>query len=412
MIKKLNFITATLLASSLLFTSCGFSDNNEPSNDNQDSQSNLSEIPFSYALSLITPKAYSDPSSIPLPKGSIISLIVPTSSTPYWDSLKQGAIDAIDALNQELKYTGKDKIILSLNSAGSVDEQINILDSELSRYPSVIAISAIDETAFGMQFDQALENGIPIVVSDSTSTSNIVSASIYDHNDAITQSLLNRIFENNSTDSDIFGFLIFASDLSSSKNISRLNSIQEYVSTSSDTDLETVIINLDDLEHYKRELYLQNDSNFTNKDASDDDEDFINEDISVDNDLYFKDIELDYSDSEVIDYVLNKYSHLTSAISLSNTSCISLINELDKLDFDYTDFTIYSYDSDSEIIEHLENNKVNSIVITNPYGTGYATIIAAARAAIDLGNEAYIHPGHTLVDLSNYSNYDIQEIIY
>ena len=44
---------------------------------------------------------------------------------------------------------------------------VNILDEELARYPDVIAVSSIDESASEVQFDLATANGIPIVAFDS-----------------------------------------------------------------------------------------------------------------------------------------------------------------------------------------------------------------------------------------------------
>ena len=43
-----------------------------------------------------------------------------------------------------------------------MDEQVNILDEELSRYPAALAISIADAKACEVQFDQAGWNGTPI----------------------------------------------------------------------------------------------------------------------------------------------------------------------------------------------------------------------------------------------------------
>ncbi len=51
----------------------------------------------------------------------------------------------------------------------NVDEQVNILDEELSRYPAALAISIADAKACEVQFDQAGWNGTPIVTFDSSS---------------------------------------------------------------------------------------------------------------------------------------------------------------------------------------------------------------------------------------------------
>src|SRR5699024_10549091 len=53
--------------------------------------------------------------------------------------------------------------------AGNVDEQVNILDEELARYPAAVAIAIIDSKSCGVQFDLASENNIPVVTFDSAS---------------------------------------------------------------------------------------------------------------------------------------------------------------------------------------------------------------------------------------------------
>ena len=43
-----------------------------------------------------------------------------------------------------------------------MDEQVNILDEELARYPVAVGISVVDATACEVQFDLAAENDIPV----------------------------------------------------------------------------------------------------------------------------------------------------------------------------------------------------------------------------------------------------------
>ena len=53
----------------------------------------------------------------------------------------------MDELNEALGYSGKDKIKVTYNAPsheGDVDEQINILDEELDRYPIAVGIAVID----------------------------------------------------------------------------------------------------------------------------------------------------------------------------------------------------------------------------------------------------------------------------
>ena len=67
-------------------------------------------------------------------------------------------------------YKGEDKVkVVYSGPAGNedVDQQVNILDEELSRNPSAIGISIIDADMSEVQFDLVADNEIPIVMFDS-----------------------------------------------------------------------------------------------------------------------------------------------------------------------------------------------------------------------------------------------------
>lgn len=128
------------------------------------------EPEYQSSLNPITPSAYRDVRGLKLEKGSYISIIGKSEATAFWKSVRSGVVQAAEDLNKELGYTGNDKIKVTYNGPAKsedIDEQVNILDEELSRYPDVIGIASIDEDACTVQFDLATENGIPIIALDS-----------------------------------------------------------------------------------------------------------------------------------------------------------------------------------------------------------------------------------------------------
>ena len=128
------------------------------------------EPEYQSSLNPITPSAYRDVRGLKLEKGSYISIIGKSEATAFWKSVRSGVVQAAEDLNKELDYTGNDKIKVTYNGPAKsedIDEQVNILDEELSRYPDVIGIASIDEDACTVQFDLATENGIPIIALDS-----------------------------------------------------------------------------------------------------------------------------------------------------------------------------------------------------------------------------------------------------
>lgn len=48
----------------------------------------------------------------------------------------------------------------------------------------------------------------------------------------------------------------------------------------------------------------------------------------------------------------------------------------------------------------------------NPFGMGYATVVAAARAALEIGNEATVDTGYVWVDKENMDDPDVKGMLY
>ena len=112
--------------------------------------------------------------------------------------VKKGAEQAGKDINEQLGYKGKKavKVVYSGPSdKDNVDEQVNILDEELSRYPAALAISIADAKACEVQFDQAGWNGTPIVTFDSSSDYPGISAFVSTDNSASATEAANRLAE-------------------------------------------------------------------------------------------------------------------------------------------------------------------------------------------------------------------------
>lgn len=94
----------------------------------------------------------------------------------------------MEDINSALGYTGDDRVTLNYSAPEAeddVDDQVNILDEELDRYPAALGIAAVDAAACEVQFDLAAENSIPIVAFDSgTNYQNIVSMIETDNQEA------------------------------------------------------------------------------------------------------------------------------------------------------------------------------------------------------------------------------------
>jgi ribose transport system substrate-binding protein len=52
------------------------------------------------------------------------------------------------------------------------------------------------------------------------------------------------------------------------------------------------------------------------------------------------------------------------------------------------------------------------LVVQNPYGMGYAAIVAEARCVLEIGNEAEIDTGYIWVDEENLDSKEVQRMLY
>ena len=52
---------------------------------------------------------------------------------------------------------------------------------------------------------------------------------------------------------------------------------------------------------------------------------------------------------------------------------------------------VIGFDANDDEIQDLKDGKVNGLIVQNPFGMGYATVVAAARASLNMGNEAVVN---------------------
>lgn len=380
------YIVKSTLLITLIFTGCGTT--TESVYGDNTIAPELAEVTiYDTYLDLITPKAYNDTSGLELEAGSVISIIAPNKSTDYWNSFKSGTEKAIEDINLDLGYSGKNSITLSYNTpsnSGDVEDMINILDSELSRYPAAIAIGITDPYAYGMQFDQALDNGIPIVGFESESYSATLSATVATDYAATATELFSKM-------SELIGdqdgkVLILAPEVSSdasSKKIETLGDNFENVDNLTLVD----IFDLTSLTTIKMEML--SDRTWVHNNLSGDDNTIAS---NPNHDLY-DDLLKKIDNSSVLTYTLNNTEEINGFITLDEECNTLLADTLSTSNSNYDDLSILTFTNSEQALSLLDDGILDGLMITNPYGMGYATVVATIRAALDMGNEALINPG-------------------
>ena len=391
--KKFFLKTAIILCLSFLLCACADDSKNNEANpdDLTDTQKNTETSEESKLLA-ITPTAYSHITGLNLAPGSSISIIGRYADDSFWSQVEAGANYAVDSLNESLGYTGNDKIKLTYsapNNRDDVNEQINILDEELARYPIAIGIAAIDTSACTLQFDLASENSIPIITVDSGSDYHRVATHIATDNIEAASTAASKLAYGIGETGEV---AVFVQDSSSMTAKERENGFVDKITNNFPNVSIVNIYHLDELGAMAETV-----ANDLNEVTVANGGDAL---IHPDN----------VTQEDVVEWVLTKNPNLKGiyATNLDTTQLVAdVVTALER-----TDLNIIGFDGGSEQLELLENDVIDGLILQNPFGMGYATVIAAARVALDLGNESYVNTGYVWVTKDNLSETAISNMLY
>ena len=397
-------------------------------------------------LDAIKSSAYASVDNLDLEPGTYISVIGRASSTPYWNQVKAGVEQAATDLNTALGYSGNDKVKVLYSAPDendNIDQQVNILDEELARYPDVIAISSVDASACSVQFDLAIENGIPIVAFDSgNSYQNIQSTCKTNNIEAATTGTKN-FCEKIGDSGEI---LLLVHDTVSDTAKEREAGIKNELAANHPNVTVTETIYLDQLKMLKKQIVAEQvgvtpeelaaaeagekkeettgtgDASETIADAASNaasssaDESANETAQEMDNELSEKmqqvnDGAAKMSDEDAIQYYMEKHPDLKGCIATNETVTQLAIKTMDQLDAE-KHITLVGFDAGKEQVNALKDGKVDGLIVQNPFGMGYATVVAAARTVLEIGNEAEVNTGYVWVTADNMNDDTITPFLY
>ena len=292
--------------------------------------------------------------------GTRIAVVVKNTKTGFWKNVKKGMDDAVEDLNEKMGYKGEDKIKLSFEGPGNetdVESQINIIDAVLSENPSILCLAAIDMESCQPQVEEATLNGIPVVVLDSGVQSEQVNAICATDNYAAGTEAAKKMAEALGEKGQV--------------------AIMAHVETS-ESSQKRVAGFTDEMKNHP-EIEIVNIS-------------YENEETSM---------------SELAEAVLKLYPEVkgyycTNEIATNNV--LDIVNTSDK------EVKVIGFDSGEKQIKAVKDGVELGMFAQNPYGMGYATIVAGVRADQGLENDAFINTGYqwidsTSIELPEYKNY-------
>lgn len=349
-------------------------------------------------LNVVKPSAYSNVRGLNLEPGTTISLIGKGKTSAYWSEVKKGAEKAIEDINAMLGYKGDNKVKLTYSAPKTeldVDDQVNILDEELARYPSALGIAAVDASACEVQFDLAVENGIPVVAFDSgTDYRNIVAMVDTDNMEAASIAA-NRLCDSIGDSGEVV-LLVHDSNSTSAKQ--REEGFLKALAAKKVDVKVSKIYRMDELEAMQKEI-----ADARKPEGSEESDDQEGTEST-------ENIGADITQEEVVKYILEKYPAVKGIYATNETATKLAVKVLEELG--RTDVKIVSFDGGEDQLKLLEEGKVAGLIVQNPYGIGYATVVACARAVLGQGNEANVNTGYTLVTKDNMNDDVVKRMMY
>lgn len=350
-------------------------------------------------LDAIKPSAYNNADGLSLEKGAYISVIGKADGKPFWNEVKKGAETAAKDINKALGYEGGDKVKVTYNGpseAENVDEQVNILDEELARYPVAVAIAIADEKACEVQFDLAAENNIPVVAFDSGSDYKGLMAMVSTNNEESAAETARHLADAAGGEGE---FVIFSHDSKSKTAVVREQMFAETIKNEYPNASVAGIYRLDEMkavisDEVNKGIYRLDGTEPAQEELSDE-EKIKEEDVTREN---------------IIDYVLKKHPNVKGCYGTNGETVVSILDGLNR--FEMEGVLAAGYDADEEEIEAVKEGKITGVMLQNPFGMGYASVIAASRAALGLANEANIDTGYVWVTKENVEDEEIRKMLY
>ena len=118
----------------------------------------------------------------------------------------------------------------------------------------------------------------------------------------------------------------------------------------------------------------------------------------------------DVSQEDVITYILEQNPDL-KGIYTTNLDTTQLLADVMK-ESEMDEIVFVGFDGGEKQLELLNDEVVDGLILQNPYGMGYATVVAAARTILGLGNEAFVDSGYQWVTKLNMNESVIEKFLY
>lgn len=386
MIKRWLSVTAVAMAAVMMVCACAKEETNTTFTGEK-----TKEPEYQGNLNAISPAAYSKVGGLELEPGTYISIIGKEDTTSYWKQVRAGVAQAAEDLNTALGYKGGDKIKVTYNAPSKsedIDEQVNILDEELSRYPDAIGIASIDADACSVQFDLATANGIPIIALDSGNVYQGIQCTVKTDNYDAARTGAYKLADSIENQGQV---ILLVHDSKSETAMERAKSFTNEIKTNHPSISIVETVYCDKLDDLKKEIVDEQSPEMPDEEK--------------------KSTVEKMTDAEVMQYYLEKYPDLKGMFGTNALSTGFGLEALQKAE-KAGKVVLMGFDTGEEQMAALKNGEISGLIVQNPFGIGYASVVAAARTVLQSGNEAEVNTGYTWVTKDNLEDDSIRRMLY
>ncbi|GIP48696.1 hypothetical protein J53TS2_22870 [Paenibacillus sp. J53TS2] len=284
-----------------------------------------------------------------------VDMIVKMDRGDYWKTTKLGAEVAAKEYNVRLNF-------LAPENENDVEGQIQLMEGAIKRRPDAIILAASDYEALGQVTDRTSYYDIPVISMDSEVASTKVKTFVGTNNYEAGQKAAERLVELTGPESEI-GIMNF---VQGARNANQ-----------------------------REEGFLDYIARFPG--------------------VHVVDIQYCGSD-EKLAYnltanMLKRFPDLDGIVSLSAESSIGAGRAVDELGYGGK-VKMIAFDNPPEMLELLQEEKVQAMVVQNPFNNGYMAVAAAVQAARGEKLQDRIPTDTKLIDLNNMLWPENQKLLF
>ena len=308
---------------------------------------------------------YDTVDGLTIEKGSYIAVVAKDLSAGFWKAVKAGAQQALDDLNTSLGYTGNDKVYMTFEgpeNESDTNSQINIIDSVISENPDALILSIIDQQSGQAQMEEASDSQIPVIIADSGIESDLITSTCATDHAEAAKLAADHLCEAIGNSGQV---AIVAHQYNTESSVQRVEAFKKEIEEKY-TDVQVVQVNYGDGEE---------------------------------------------SIADMLKNTLETYPDLKGIFCTNEDMADQTLDALTEME-NTEQIQIVGFDSGEKQQKAIQEGREYGTVTQNPYGLGYAAIVAAVRAIEGLPVDQKIDTGYQWLDKDTIDLETNQKYIY